>query len=93
MSVSLRLPPARPLRDNLVPACHSLSCAPCPRSLLPNRLYPEERVAMKDPAEALLEDGEWKKSDMFFEYRVQEGDEVAQCCVCAHSLLACQRTI
>ena len=44
-------------------------------------------------AEALLEDGERKKSDMFFEYRVQEGDEVAQCFVCAHSLLACQRTI
>jgi hypothetical protein len=31
---------------------------------------------MKDPAEALLEEGEWKKSDMFFEYRVKEGEEV-----------------
>ena len=40
------------------------------------RLYPEEQAAMKDPAEALLEPGEYKKSDMFFEYRVKEGEEV-----------------
>ena len=31
---------------------------------------------MKDPAEALLEPGEFKKSDMFFEYRIKEGEEV-----------------
>ena len=40
------------------------------------RLYPREQAAMKDPAEALLEPGEYKKSDMFFEYRVKEGEEV-----------------
>jgi len=43
-----------------------------------HRLYPEEKAAMKDAAEALLEPGEWKKSDMFFEYRVKEGEEVCR---------------
>mmetsp|Transcript_3051 Transcript_3051/g.6993 ORF Transcript_3051/g.6993 Transcript_3051/m.6993 type:complete len:336 (-) Transcript_3051:227-1234(-) len=36
-------------------------------------IHPEEAKA-KDPAECLLEEGEWKKNDMFFEYRVKEGE-------------------
>ena len=64
-----------------------------PVSLCFCRLYPEEQAAMKDPAEALLEPGEYKKSDMFFEYRIKEGEEVgvqtvhwrACCSVCTHS--------
>ena len=42
----------------------------------PFRLYPEEKAAMKDPAEALLEPDDWKKTDMFFEYRIKEGEQV-----------------
>jgi hypothetical protein len=38
-------------------------------------LFPEEANA-KDPGEYLLEPGEWKKSDMFFEYRIKEGEEL-----------------
>eukprot|EP00802_Teleaulax_amphioxeia_P021883 Tamp_22276.p1 GENE.Tamp_22276~~Tamp_22276.p1 ORF type:complete len:347 (+),score=101.94 Tamp_22276:2-1042(+) len=49
---------------------------PRERALEMDLLYPEEKVAMKDPAEALLEPGDWKKSDMFFEYRVKEGEEL-----------------
>lgn len=38
-------------------------------------LFPEEEN-VKDPGEYLVEPGEWKKSDMFFEYRIKEGEEL-----------------
>jgi hypothetical protein len=43
-------------------------------------LFPEE-ANVKDPGEYLLETGEWKKGDMFFEYRIKEGEELRYICI------------
>ncbi|KAJ1485550.1 hypothetical protein T484DRAFT_1793004 [Baffinella frigidus] len=40
------------------------------RPLILDGLFPEE-AHMKDEGELLLEVGEWKKNDMFFEYRIK----------------------
>lgn len=47
---------------------------PGAKRLAMDLLYPEEQAPMKDQAELLLEPGDWKKNDMFFEYRLKEGE-------------------
>jgi len=39
-------------------------------------IYPEDRLPVKDEGELLLGPDDWKKQDMFFEYRIKEGDEL-----------------
>ena len=51
------------------------------------------KYVLKDEGEYLLEAGDWKRSDMFFEYRLKEGEDLRLKVKCCNSCVVSMHSI